>query len=230
MGAEVSEVIVADRCNRHGSDWNYNGWGAVGGALVGGGFGAAAVSVWDKINDVKANVESVKATVKEAEAGIYKDISTFAEGTNSRVDGTAREVLQNRFTTERGLCDLGYKVSNDIRDSRDASAAEAQAILNRLCGIERSVSDCCCSTKAAIAEAKNELALQAERNFCQLKNGQEKILCLIKDQAKDQEIARLKQALDAQEQRELNQKLNFLIQREVGGTTSAASAASAAQQ
>jgi hypothetical protein len=25
MGAEVSEVIVADRCNRHGSDWNYNG-------------------------------------------------------------------------------------------------------------------------------------------------------------------------------------------------------------
>ena len=27
------------------------GWGAVGGALVGGGFGAAAVSVWDIIND-----------------------------------------------------------------------------------------------------------------------------------------------------------------------------------
>lgn len=26
------------------------GWGAVGGALVGGGFGAAAVSVWDKTN------------------------------------------------------------------------------------------------------------------------------------------------------------------------------------
>lgn len=49
-------VVVADRnrysdgcCNNHG--WG-SGWGAVGGALVGGGFGAAAVSVWDKINDL----------------------------------------------------------------------------------------------------------------------------------------------------------------------------------
>ena len=45
-------VVVADRnrysdecCNNRG--WG-SGWGAVGGALVGGGFGAAAVSVWDK--------------------------------------------------------------------------------------------------------------------------------------------------------------------------------------
>lgn len=45
-------VVVADRdrccndgCNRN-SGWG-SGWGAVGGALVGGGFGAAAVSVWD---------------------------------------------------------------------------------------------------------------------------------------------------------------------------------------
>ena len=51
-------VVVADRdrccndgCNRN-SGWG-SGWGAVGGALVGGGFGAAAVSVWDKINDTQ---------------------------------------------------------------------------------------------------------------------------------------------------------------------------------
>lgn len=59
MGVEVKSggegVIVADRgcndgcCNRNNSGWG-SGWGAVGGALVGGGFGAAAVSVWDKIN------------------------------------------------------------------------------------------------------------------------------------------------------------------------------------
>ena len=53
-------VVVADRnrysdecCNNRG--WG-SGWGAVGGALVGGGFGAAAVSVWDKINDTKADI------------------------------------------------------------------------------------------------------------------------------------------------------------------------------
>lgn len=60
MGVEVKSggegVIVADRgcndgccCNGRNSGWG-SGWGAVGGALVGGGFGAAAVSVWDKTN------------------------------------------------------------------------------------------------------------------------------------------------------------------------------------
>lgn len=33
--------------------------------------------------------------------------------------GDGREILNNRFTTERGLCDLGYKTNSDIRDSRD---------------------------------------------------------------------------------------------------------------
>lgn len=57
MGVEVKSgdegVIVADRgcndgccCNGRNSGWG-SGWGAVGGALVGDGFGAAAVSVWD---------------------------------------------------------------------------------------------------------------------------------------------------------------------------------------
>ena len=66
MGVEVKSggegVIVADRgcndgccCNGRNSGWG-SGWGAVGGALVGGGFGAAAVSVWDKINDTKADI------------------------------------------------------------------------------------------------------------------------------------------------------------------------------
>lgn len=33
--------------------------GAVGGALVGGGFGAAAVSVWDKINIINSVVQAL---------------------------------------------------------------------------------------------------------------------------------------------------------------------------
>lgn len=58
--------------------------GAVGGALVGGGFGAAAVSVWDKINDTKADIQKVESTVQEAKAGIYKDISDVAGVGNPR--------------------------------------------------------------------------------------------------------------------------------------------------
>lgn len=75
MGVEVKGagdgVVIADRgcndCNygRNNSGWG-SGWGAVGGALVGGGFGAAAVSVWDKINDTKADIQKVESTVQEA--------------------------------------------------------------------------------------------------------------------------------------------------------------------
>ena len=79
MGVEVKGagdgVVIADRgcndCYNRNSGWG-SGWGAVGGALVGGGFGAAAVSVWDKI-------------------------------------GVGREILNNRFTTERGLLLLGLQ-------------------------------------------------------------------------------------------------------------------------
>lgn len=89
MGVEVKSggecVIVADHgcndgccCNGRNSGWG-SCWGAVGGALVGGGFGAAAVSVWDKINDTKADIQKVEFTVQEAKAGIYKDISDAAK-------------------------------------------------------------------------------------------------------------------------------------------------------
>lgn len=95
MGVEVKSggegVIVADRgcndgccCNGRNSGWG-SGWGAVGGALVGGGFGAAAVSVWDKINDTKADIQKVESTVQEAKAGIYKDISDAARGVTQEI-------------------------------------------------------------------------------------------------------------------------------------------------
>lgn len=73
MGVEVKGagdgVVIADRgcndCNygRNNSGWG-SGWGAVGGALVGGGFGAAAVSVWDKINDTKADIQNGQQEIK----------------------------------------------------------------------------------------------------------------------------------------------------------------------
>ncbi len=64
----------------------------MGGALVGGGFGAAAVSVWDKINDTKADIQKVESTVQEAKAGIYKDISDAARGVTQEISGVAKDV------------------------------------------------------------------------------------------------------------------------------------------
>ena len=216
MGVEVKSggegVIVADRgcndgcCNGHNSGWG-SGWGAVGGALVGGGFGAAAVSVWDKINDTKADIQKVESTVQEAKAGIYKDISDAARGITDRVDGTAREVLNNRFATERGLCDLGYKTNSDIRDSRDQMGAGFNRVMDRLCQMEHEQQNCCCETKGLIKEVKSELALQLERCCCDLKNGQQEIKCLIENTAKDQEIARLNRVVDAQRDQNIIQSV-----------------------
>lgn len=156
-------VVVADRnrysdecCNNRG--WG-SGWGAVGGALVGGGFGAAAVSVWDKINDTKADIQKVESTVQEAKAGIYKDIS-------------------NR-------------------------------VMDRLCQMEHQQSNCCCEIKSLVRESENRLALQAERNHCEVMKGQQEIKCLIENTAKDQEIARLNRVVDAQRDQNI---INSVVQ------------------
>ena len=213
MGVEVKSggegVIVADRgcndgCCNHNSGWG-SGWGAVGGALVGGGFGAAAVSVWDKINDTKADIMGVNSTVKDSQYNLGRDIASASgevisavNGVGDKVDGTAREVLNNRFATERGLCDLGYKTNSDIRDSRDQMGAGFNRVMDRLCNMSFEQQNCCCETKGLIKEVKSELALQLERCCCDLKNGQQEIKCLIENTAKDQEIARLNRVVDAQ--------------------------------
>lgn len=148
-------AVVADRnrysdecCNNRG--WG-SGWGAVGGALVGGGFGAAAVSVWDKINDTKA----------------------------------------------------------DIRDSRDQMGAGFNRVMDRLCQMEHQQSNCCCEIKSLVRESENRLALQAERNHCEVMKGQQEIKCLIENTAKDQEIARLNRVVDAQRDQNI---INSVVQ------------------
>lgn len=232
MGVEVKGagdgVVIADRgckdCYNRNSGWG-SGWGAVGGALVGGGFGAAAVSVWDKINDTKADIQKVESTVQEAKAGIYKDISDAARGVTQEISGVAkdvagvgREILNNRFTTERGLCDLGYKTNSDIRDSRDQMGAGFNRVMDRLCNMEHQQSDCCCETKGLIKEVKSDLALQLERCCCDLKKGQQEIKCLIENTAKDQEIARLNRVVDAQRDQNI---INQVVAALKGTTTPA---------
>ena len=96
-----------------------------------------------------------------------------------------------------------------------------RAIMERLYNMERSQSDCCCEVKGLIREIKSDIMLQAERNHCETMAGQKDLACLIKDQAKDQEIARLNRELKHKDDVQLNQKLNFLIQREIGGTAAA---------
>lgn len=79
-------VVVADRnrccndgccCNGRNSGWG-SGWDAVGGALVGGGFGAAAVSVWDKINDTKADIQKDQNIIQSVVAALKTTSTTPA--------------------------------------------------------------------------------------------------------------------------------------------------------
>lgn len=156
--------------------------------MVGGGFGAAR--------------------------GVTQEISGVAKD----VAGVGREILNNRFTTERGLCDLGYKTNSDIRDSRDQMGAGFNRVMDRLCNMEHQQSDCCCETKGLIKEVKSDLALQLERCCCDLKKGQQEIKCLIENTAKDQEIARLNRVVDAQRDQNI---INQVVAALKGTTTPA---------
>lgn len=130
-----------------------------------------------------------------------------AVGVAKDVAGVGREVLNNRFTTERGLCDLGYKTNSDIRDSRDQMGAGFNRVMDRLCNMSFEQQQCCCETKGLIKEVKSELALQLERCCCDIKNGQQEIKCLIENTAKDQEIARLNRVVDAQRDQNIIQSV-----------------------
>lgn len=172
--------------------------------------------MWDKINDTKADIQKVESTVQEAKAGIYKDISDAARGVTSevagvsrQVEGVGKEVLNNRFATERGLCDLGYKTNSDIRDSRDQMGAGFNRVMDRLCQMEHQQSTCCCEIKGLVRESENRLALQVERNHCEVMKGQQEIKCLIENTAKDQEIARLNRVVDAQRDQNI---INSVVQ------------------
>lgn len=57
--------------------------------------------------------------------GVTQEIGGVAKD----VAGVGKEILNNRFATERGLCDLGYKTNSDIRDSRDQIINQVVAAL-----------------------------------------------------------------------------------------------------
>lgn len=81
-------------------------------------------------------------------------------------------------------------------------------------------SDECCNNRgwgsgwgavggALVRESENRLALQAERNHCEVMKGQQEIKCLIENTAKDQEIARLNRVVDAQRDQNI---INSVVQ------------------
>lgn len=104
MGVEVKGdgdgVVIADRgcndgccCGNRNSGWG-SGWGAVGGALVGGGFGAAAVSVCDNIlNSIN---QSQSAPSRPA-----PEFDEFRQYIDQRI--TTQETLLQRIAQELGL-------------------------------------------------------------------------------------------------------------------------------
>jgi hypothetical protein len=144
-------------------------------------------------------------TYLDAARGVTSEVA----GVSRQVEGVGKEVLNNRFATERGLCDLGYKTNSDIRDSRDQMGAGFNRVMDRLCQMEHQQSNCCCEIKSLVRESENRLALQAERNHCEVMKGQQEIKCLIENTAKDQEIARLNRVVDAQRDQNI---INSVVQ------------------
>ena len=91
----------------------------------------------------------------------------------------------------------------------DQMGAGFNRVMDRLCQMEHQQSTCCCEIKGLVRESENRLALQAERNHCEVMKGQQEIKCLIENTAKDQEIARLNRVVDAQRDQNI---INSVVQ------------------
>lgn len=76
-------------------------------------------------------------------------------------------------------------------------------------GIYKDISEAARGVKGLVRESENRLALQAERNHCEVMKGQQEIKCLIENTAKDQEIARLNRVVDAQRDQNI---INSVVQ------------------
>lgn len=148
-------------------------------------------------------VKSGEGTVGVADRNRYSD-----ECCNNRGWGSGWGAVGGALVGG-GLCDLGYKTNADIRDSRDQMGAGFNRVMDRLCQMEHQQSNCCCEIKSLVRESENRLALQAERNHCEVMKGQQEIKCLIENTAKDQEIARLNRVVDAQRDQNI---INSVVQ------------------
>lgn len=89
VGVADRDRCCNDGCNRN-SGWG-SGWGAVGGALVGGGFGAAAVSVWDKINDTKGLIKEVKSELALQLERCCCDLKNGQQEIKCLIENTAKD-------------------------------------------------------------------------------------------------------------------------------------------
>lgn len=148
MGVEVKSggegVIVADHgcndsccCNGRNSGWG-SGWGAVGGALVGGGFGAAAVSVWDKINS------DIRDSRDQMGAGFNRVMDRLCQMEHEQQNcccetkGLIKEVKSElALQLERCCCDL-KKGQQEIKCLIENTAKDQEiARLNRVVDAQR---------------------------------------------------------------------------------------------
>lgn len=48
-------------------------------------------------------------------------------------------------------------------------------VADRLCQMEHQQSNCCCEIKSLVRESENRLALQAERNHCEVRKASKRL-------------------------------------------------------
>ncbi|MBF0651276.1 hypothetical protein IR083_20875 [Dysgonomonas sp. GY75] len=110
----------------------------------------------------------------------------------------AARAAQDSCATNLNITRLGYE--NQLSNERQTNE------------LSRQISDCCCSTNLRMTELDYQGQLRDQANFAALLNGQTEIKCLIKDTAKDQEIARLTRESDRSFiSNEINKSINTTV-------------------
>lgn len=199
-------IVPVMEMNRNNGDcgWsNGNGWGA----LVGGAVGGAVGSAWngnrwgnnngncgcnnglgvvmDGISGIRDEVGSIGRDQMLQTGGIQSALCQGFAGTVAAVNAAASQAAQNQSRTEAAVLTTGLQgqieqKNNTIAALQAQHAAEVQG-LNNTFKLEKSISDCCCTTNRNIetqgCETRAEIARQGQltRDLIE-KNAKEQLL------------------------------------------------------
>jgi len=92
---------------------------------------------------------------------------------------TQKTVLAGNNCLEKSILAMGYQ--NQLANCEQTNVLTKQ------------IADCCCNTNLAIERMSHEIQLRDAACCCELQKQHEVILCAIKDNAKDEEIRRLRE-------------------------------------
>lgn len=171
---------------------------------------------YDTVNSILAQTNALMAGISD---GKFENMAAILSQTN-QLQSEFNQLQSSICATQASIAETKYDLGSQISQSSCETNLNitkmgyenqlaTQAIENSL---SRQIAECCCATNLRLTELDYQGQLRDQANFAALLNGQTEIKCLIKDTAKDEEIARLTRESDRSFiSNEINKSINTTV-------------------